>query len=147
MEVVTIGSADEIGALAAKVFEAVVRRKPSAVLGLATGSTPLPANQELIRRHQAGVGPSYAAVTCFNLDEYVGLPAGHEQSYRTTIARELTDDLGISPDRVNGPDPSPDGLPPAAPGYAAPESRPSRPRPVRTSRASSAPPTRCRSTS
>jgi len=117
MEVVPLGSADEIAALAADVFEAVVRRKPSAVLGLATGSTPLPTYQELIRRHQAGAGPSYAEVTCFNLDEYVGLPAGHEQSYRTTIARELTDSLGISPERVNGPDPAPDGLPTAGSRY------------------------------
>src|SRR6202167_47196 len=119
MEVVPLGSADEIAALAADVFEALVRRKPEAVLGLATGSTPLPAYQELIRRHEAGVGPSYAAVTCFNLDEYVGLPAGHKQSYRATIARELTDGLGIGPDRVNGPDPSPDGLPTAGSRYEA----------------------------
>ena len=117
MEVVPLGSADEIAALAADVFEAVVRRKPAAVLGLATGSTPLPAYRELIRRHEDGVGPSYAAVTCFNLDEYVGLPAGHEQSYRATIARELTDGLGISPDRVNGPDPAPDELPTAGSRY------------------------------
>ena len=109
MEVVPLGSADEIAVLAADVVEAVVRRKPAAVLGLATGSTPLPAYRELIRRHEAGAGPSYAAVTCFNLDEYVGLPAGHEQSYRATIARELTDGLGISPDQVNGPDPVPTG--------------------------------------
>ena len=117
MEVVPLGSADEIAALAAHVFEAVVRGKPDAVLGLATGSTPLPAYRELIRRYEAGVGPSYAAVTCFNLDEYVGLPAGHEQSYRATIARELTDGLGIGPDRVNGPDPAPDGLPTAGARY------------------------------
>jgi glucosamine-6-phosphate deaminase len=119
MEVVPLGSADEIAALAADVFEAVVRRKPEAVLGLATGSTPLPIYQELIRRHEAGVGPSYTSVTCFNLDEYVGLPSGHEQSYRATIARELTDGLGISPDRVNGPDPAPDGLPTAGQRYEA----------------------------
>ena len=56
-------------------------------------------------------------MTCFNLDEYVGLPAGHEQSYRATIARELTDGLGISPERVNGPDPAPDGLPTAGSRY------------------------------
>ena len=74
MEVVPLGSAGEIAAVAADVIESVVRRKPAAVLGLATGSTPLPAYQELIRRHEAGTGPSYAAVTCFNLDEYVGLP-------------------------------------------------------------------------
>jgi glucosamine-6-phosphate deaminase len=119
MEVVPLGSADEIAAVAANVFEAVVRRKPTAVLGLATGSTPLRMYQELIRRHEAGVGPSYAAVTCFNLDEYVGLPVGHEQSYRATIARELTNGLGVSPGRVNGPDPSPDGLPTAGERYEA----------------------------
>jgi glucosamine-6-phosphate deaminase len=119
MEVVPLGSANEIAATAADVFEAVVRRKPAAVLGLATGSTPLPTYRELIRRHNAAVGPAYLGVTCFNLDEYVGLPAGHEQSYRATIARELTDGLGISPDRVNGPDPSPDGLPTAGERYEA----------------------------
>src|SRR6201996_5599216 len=119
MEVVPLGSADEIAAAAADVIEAVVRRKPAAVLGLATGSTPLPAYQELIRRHQAGDGPAYGAVTCFNLDEYVGLRPGHEQSYRTTIARELTDGLGITAAQVNGPDPDPDGLPAAGERYEA----------------------------
>jgi glucosamine-6-phosphate deaminase len=121
MEVVPLGSAAEIAAVAADVVEAVVRRKPAAVLGLATGSTPLPAYRELIRRHEAGLGPSYAAVTCFNLDEYVGLPEPeiHEQSYRATIARELTDGLGIRPDQVNGPDPSPDSLPTAGERYEA----------------------------
>src|SRR5579863_3798813 len=124
MEVVPLGSADKIAAVAADVIESLVRRKPAAVLGLATGSTPLPAYQELIRRHEAGVGPSYAAVTCFNLDEYVGLPPAqdggvHEQSYRATIARELTDDLGIGPGQVHGPDPSPGGLPSAGERYEA----------------------------
>jgi len=119
MEVVPLGSAAETAVVAADIVDAVVRRKPAAVLGLATGSTPLPAYRELIRRVAAGTGPSYAAVTCFNLDEYVGLPAGHEQSYRATIARELTDGLGISPDQVNGPDPSPGGLPTAGERYEA----------------------------
>jgi glucosamine-6-phosphate deaminase len=119
MEVVPLGSADEIAVLAADTVEAVVRRKPAAVLGLATGSTPLPTYSELRRRHAAAAGPCYAAVTCFNLDEYVGLPPGHEQSYRATIARELTDGLDIGPDQVNGPDPSPAGLPTAGERYEA----------------------------
>jgi glucosamine-6-phosphate deaminase len=124
MEVVPLGSAAEIATAAADIVEAVVRRKPAAVLGLATGSSPLPAYRELIRRHEAGSGPSYAAVTCFNLDEYVGLPTPggggvHEQSYRATIARELTDGLGIRPEQVNGPDPSPGGLPSAGERYEA----------------------------
>jgi glucosamine-6-phosphate deaminase len=119
MEVVPLGSAGEIAVLAAGIVEAVVRRKPAAALGLATGSTPLPTYGELLRRHEAAVGPSYAAVSCFNLDEYVGLPAGHKQSYLATIARELTDGLGISPARVHGPDPSSDGLPTAGERYEA----------------------------
>jgi glucosamine-6-phosphate deaminase len=126
MEVVPLASAAEIAVVAADIVEAVVRRNPAAVLGLATGSTPLPAYRELIRRDQASTGPSYTSVTCFNLDEYVGLPSPggpdggpHEQSYRATIARELTDALGISPEQVNGPDPSPDGLPTAGERYEA----------------------------
>ncbi|HVT69886.1 MAG TPA: glucosamine-6-phosphate deaminase [Trebonia sp.] len=123
MEVVPLGSADEIAVLAADTVESLVRRKPAAVLGLATGSSPLPVYRELQRRHAAGTGPSYARVTCFNLDEYVGLPAPdggvHEQSYRATIARELTDGLGIAPGQVNGPDPDPEGLPTAGERYEA----------------------------
>jgi glucosamine-6-phosphate deaminase len=103
MEVVITPSA---AVLAADAVEALVRAHPSAVLGLATGSTPLPTYQELVRRHRAGTGPSYDGVRCFLLDEYVGLPGGHPQTYRETIFRELTDALGIDRDRVAGPDPS-----------------------------------------
>ncbi|WP_435770907.1 glucosamine-6-phosphate deaminase [Nocardioides sp. SYSU DS0651] len=117
MEVVPFGTADAVAALAADTIEAAVRARPEAVLGLATGSTPLPTYRELIRRHRAGTGPSYDRVRCFTLDEYVGLPAGHRESYRATIARELTDPLGIAADRVQGPDPSPDGLPTAGARY------------------------------
>ena len=55
----------------------------------------------------------------FLLDEYVGLPAGHPQTYRATIARELLDALGIDDERVHGPDPDPAGLPEAGPRYEA----------------------------
>jgi glucosamine-6-phosphate deaminase len=77
----------------------------------------LPAYVELIRRHRAGSGPSYAGVRFFTLDEYVGLHAGSPASYRATIARELTDPLGIDPGRVHGPDPSAEGLPDAGERY------------------------------
>jgi glucosamine-6-phosphate deaminase len=92
--------------LAADAIEALVRRRPAAVLGLATGSSPVPAYRELIHRHGAGTGPSYDGVRCFLLDEYVGLPTGHPQTYRETIFRELTDALGIARDRVASPDPT-----------------------------------------
>jgi glucosamine-6-phosphate deaminase len=106
MEVVPLSSADEVAALAADTIETLVRSRPDAVLGLATGSSPLLTYTELVARHRAGTGPSYDEVRAFLLDEYVGLPPGHPQSYRATIARELTDDLGLPADRVLGPDPS-----------------------------------------
>ncbi|MEZ0578322.1 glucosamine-6-phosphate deaminase [Nocardioides sp. MH1] len=119
MEVVPLDTAAEVATLAADTIEAVVAARPSAVLGLATGSTPLLTYAELVRRHEHGSAPSYAQVRCFNLDEYVGLPPGHPQSYRATIARELTDALGIAPDRVHGPDPEEAGLPTAGERYEA----------------------------
>jgi glucosamine-6-phosphate deaminase len=106
MEVVPLDSVEEIAALAADTVEALVRARPHCVLGLATGSSPVPAYAELVARHRAGTGPSYDGVRGFLLDEYVGLPPGHPQSYRATIARELTDDLGLPADRVQGPDPT-----------------------------------------
>ena len=117
MEVVIAGSVAEAGALAADAIEALVRAKPDAVLGTATGSSPLPIYTELVRRHRAGAGPSYDGVRTFNLDEYVGLPDGHEQTYLATIRRELTDGLGLAPDRVHGPDPTEAGLPSAGARY------------------------------
>jgi glucosamine-6-phosphate deaminase len=55
--------------------------RPNFVLGLPTGSTPLSTYRELIRMHEAGE-VSFKEVVTFNMDEYVGLPREHEQSYR-----------------------------------------------------------------
>ena len=119
MEVIPLSHRDEVAALAADLVEDLVRRQPSAVLGLATGSSPLGAYQELVARHRAGRGPSYARVRAFTLDEYVGLPPGDPRSYRATIANELTDDLGLPADRVVGPDGDPAGLPTAGERFEA----------------------------
>jgi glucosamine-6-phosphate deaminase len=117
MEVVPLPTAEDVGRVAADVVERLVRARPGAVLGLATGSSPLPAYRELVRRHRAGTGPSYAEVRCFLLDEYVGLPPDHPAGYRATIRREVTDDLGIDPSRVLGPDVTPETLPDAGERY------------------------------
>ncbi|MCZ2830596.1 glucosamine-6-phosphate deaminase [Modestobacter sp. VKM Ac-2986] len=107
MEVVLLPTPTDCGrvvadALQAGLARARVRGAP-AVLGLATGSSPLLAYRELVRRH-AEEGLSFADVEAFLLDEYVGLPAGHPESYREVIRRELTDAVGIDPARVHGPD-------------------------------------------
>jgi glucosamine-6-phosphate deaminase len=117
MEVVPLATVPDIGALAADTIERLVRARPDVVLGLATGSSPLAVYGELIRRHRAGTGPSYDAVRVFLLDEYVGLPPGHAQSYRATIRRELTDALEIPDERIASPDPDQERLPDAGRRY------------------------------
>ncbi|MCW2720440.1 glucosamine-6-phosphate deaminase [Pseudonocardia sp.] len=115
MEVLIHRSAEAGGRVVADVVEDVVRRGPT-VLGLATGSSPLLAYAELIRRHREE-GLSFARVEAFLLDEYVGLPAGHPESYREVIRRELTGHLDIDADRVHAPDGSHPDPPAAAAEY------------------------------
>ncbi|MGA7206449.1 MAG: glucosamine-6-phosphate deaminase, partial [Specibacter sp.] len=103
MEVIILPSSQEIGALAADAIEALVRNKPNAVLGLATGSSPLPIYNELARRHD-DEALSFAGVQGFALDEYVGLPLGHYESYREVIRREFTNRVDVAGDNVHGPD-------------------------------------------
>lgn len=97
-EVVIVGAPDEAGALAADRIEALVRRQPDAVLGLATGSTPLPVWAALRER-----GLDLSRVRGFALDEYLGLPAGHPESYRAVIMREVVEPLGLDPALVRVP--------------------------------------------
>jgi len=103
MEVVILNGSKQIGKLAADAIEELLGRKPNAVLGLATGSSPLPVYDELAARHERdGLDLSRASV--FALDEYVGLPAGHPESYREVIRREFTNRVNIAPENVHGPD-------------------------------------------
>lgn len=74
-----------------------------AVLGLATGSSPVPAYAELIRRHR-DEGLSFAGSRAFLLDEYVGLPSGHEQSYHRFIRENFTEHIDIDDAAVLCPD-------------------------------------------
>lgn len=97
-EVVIVSSPDEAGTLAADRIEALVRRKPDAVLGLATGSTPLPVWAALRAR-----ALDLSRVRGFALDEYLGLPAGHPESYRAVITREVVEPLGLDPALVHVP--------------------------------------------
>ena len=102
--------------LAADRVEHLLRTLAHPVLGLATGSSPLPLYRELIRRHREE-GLSFAHATAFTLDEYVGLPADHPQRYRNVIAAELTDHVDLDPARVHGPDGDAADVPAACRAY------------------------------
>jgi len=113
-EVVIVGSRQEAGALVADEIVRLVRARPDAVLGLATGSTPLPV-YEALRSQLADVDVSQ--VRGFALDEYVGLDPAHPQSYRSVIAREVVGPLGLDPARVHVPDGSLGGIEDAGDAY------------------------------
>lgn len=88
---------------AAQIVADRLRRKPNLVLGLATGSTPLGLYKELIRMHKEE-GLDFSRVTTFNLDEYVGLPPTHDQSYRYFMQKNLFDHINIPERFVHVPD-------------------------------------------
>jgi len=94
MEVVICADYEALSAAAAKVVAEVVGNKPNAVLGLATGSTPLGLYKELIRMH-VEEGLDFSQVTTFNLDEYVGLSGEHEQSYRYFMNENLFGHINV----------------------------------------------------
>lgn len=116
MEVVILQGSRQIASLAADAVEALLRGKPNAVLGLATGSSPLPVYDELARRHAEG-GLDFSQAHGFALDEYVGLPPGHPASYREVIQREFTSRVNIPSENVHCPDGSARDIPAACQAY------------------------------
>ena len=99
---VYVASAEEIAVAAADMYESLLGVKPDAVLGFATGSTPLPLYAELTRRFEEG-RMSFRRVTSFNLDEYVGLAPTHDQSYRYFMNTNLFNNIDINPEAVHVP--------------------------------------------
>lgn len=87
---------------AAAVIAAQVVSKPECVLGLATGSTPIGAYQQLVEWYKQG-DLSFAGVRSVNLDEYVGLAPTHDQSYRYFMQHNLFDHVDIKPENTNVP--------------------------------------------
>lgn len=91
---VIIESAENAAKLAAQQYVELLKAKPDAVIGCATGSTPLGLYNELIRLNKDGV-ISFKDVTSFNLDEYVGLDGTHDQSYRYFMNHNFFDHIDI----------------------------------------------------
>lgn len=103
LNIIKVKTPEEMGKAAADEFEAVVHAKPACVIGLATGSTPLPLYRELIAREQAGL-IDFSRVRSANLDEYKGLAPDHPQSYRRFMQENLFDHISIKPENTIVPD-------------------------------------------
>lgn len=102
MDIVVLPTADDIARAAADRIERLIKDRPAAVLGLATGSSPLPLYRELGRRHREE-GLSFAQASAFLLDEYVGLSPDHPEAYRNVIRREFISLVDIPEKSVSSP--------------------------------------------
>lgn len=96
--------ADDYDLVSSEAFKIMrtVLAKENPVLGLATGSSPVGLYKKMIADHNSN-GTSYRKVITFNLDEYIGIPRDHEQSYYTFMHENLFDQIGIPEANVHIP--------------------------------------------
>ncbi|MCL2088859.1 MAG: glucosamine-6-phosphate deaminase [Oscillospiraceae bacterium] len=109
MQIHIYDSLGQIGVAAGLRVAAMVAEKPDCVLGLATGSTPLPLYNELVRLYNDGI-VDFGRVRTFNLDEYAGIDISHEQSYHRFMADNLFSKININPANTRIPNPSPQDI-------------------------------------
>jgi len=102
MEIRVFHNAAQAGQAAAAMFASQLTEKPDSVLGLATGSTPIPTYKQLIYLYQQGAVDFSQAIS-YNLDEYVGLPADHPCSYHAFMMEQLFDHVNMRPEAIHVP--------------------------------------------
>ncbi len=102
MEIKVFDSVDELNAFAAEQIRELVEEKPNALLGLATGSSPVGMYKKLIELNKEGK-IDFSRVHSVNLDEYVGLDGTHDQSYRYFMNDNLFDHVNINKDDTHVP--------------------------------------------
>ncbi|MBT1169671.1 glucosamine-6-phosphate deaminase [Bifidobacterium sp. SO4] len=101
-EVIIVKDEAEAGAIYGRCVADLIKAKPDAVLGLATGSSPLAAYRALLGIVEAE-SIDVSQVRGFALDEYLGLPLTHPESYHATIHRTVVEPLGLDPAKVHVP--------------------------------------------
>jgi glucosamine-6-phosphate deaminase len=116
MEIVILRDADAVAAYSADAIAAAIEGRSEPVLGLATGSSPLGTYSRL-QRLVANLEIDLSAAWGFALDEYVGIPADHPQSYAEVIRTAAVEPLGMDPARVLVPDGRAADLPAACDAY------------------------------
>ena len=102
MKVIICKDALEVSKEAFKVMKEVISSTTNPVLGLATGSSPIPLYERLIEDHNEN-HTDYTNVTTFNLDEYVGLPKEHVESYYSFMHKNLFNGIEIPEENVHLP--------------------------------------------
>lgn len=115
-EIIVVNNEDEAGEIYAQAVMKLLEKKPNAVLGLATGSSPLKAYEHLAQ-HVREEKLDVSHVQGFALDEYVGLDPQHPRSYRSTITRTVVEPLGLTPELVHVPNGAPQTLAHAGADY------------------------------
>lgn len=99
MEIIIQPTADAAADIGARVIAKLIKSKPNAVIGLATGSTPVSMYEKLI-----AMNLDWSGITTFNLDEYIGLPKNHSQTYHTFMWENLFNHINIKAENVHIPD-------------------------------------------
>ena len=102
MKVIVVDNYDQISEEAFKVMKEVLDSKEYPVLGLATGSSPIGLYKNMIKDHEE-TGRDYSKVTTFNLDEYVGLPKNHSESYYSFMHTNLFNGIAIPEENTHVP--------------------------------------------
>lgn len=102
MQLIIAKDSQQFGEIGANVVCQVVKNKPNAVLGFATGSTPIAIYEKLVEKYQKGE-ISFKNAFCCNIDEYVGLDKNHPQSYAYFMRKHLFDHVDVNFDNVEIP--------------------------------------------
>ncbi len=100
MKVYILKTEAEIGAAAGEELCKVMRQKPDAVLGFATGASPVPTYQYMVAQCKAGK-VSFAGMRTFNLDEYCDLPKSHVNSYYNFMCENLFAHIDVKPENIH----------------------------------------------
>ncbi|CAH1058303.1 glucosamine-6-phosphate deaminase [Paenibacillus pseudetheri] len=102
MNILKFNSDEDFVQTGANLIASLLQSNPKAVLGLATGSSPVGVYAKLVEMHQKGL-VSFSKATSFNLDEYIGLPVDHPQSYRSFMNEQLFNHIDIDPGQTHIP--------------------------------------------
>ncbi len=102
MKLLLFKNAERASYWVAEYFDKFIQEKPSAVLGFATGTSPI-LTYKLLQEYSEK-GTNWENITCFNLDEFIGVPVEHPESFRSQMTNNLYKGTNIKKENINLPD-------------------------------------------